>query len=153
MLPDNDGSPGLAGGVDDHALIQTIRERRSKQHVYRTAARGLTQHCHISRIATKGCGISLHPFQRGDLIHVAVVAERAIRVLRRERRVRKESKPSYTIVKAHEHYALPRKMLARVYGWRGTAIHGTAAVNPDENRQLSTALVRRNPNVRIQAIL
>ncbi len=142
-----------AAGFDDRLVEQALRERRGQEHQHRRPARRLAEHRHVARIAAERRDVRLHPAQRRELVHVAVVAERALVRLLRQRGVREEPEPADAVVEAHEHDAALRELRAVVDRGRAAAVDEAAAVDPHHHRQRRRRPFRRTPDVEDEAVL
>ncbi len=120
--------------------------------MHRAATGGFAEHHYIVGVAAEGRDVLAHPFERSDLVHIAVIAVQSVRILCGQRREAEKSETAETIIEADEDNAVLREMRAVIDGRRGTAIDEAAAVNPDHDRQLLRG-IRRTPDVQIEAIL
>ena len=94
----------------------------------------------------------LYPVERGDLVHVAVVAEfSVVRVLLRELRMCESAEAADAIVGAEHQHALLRQVRARIRWRRRATIHEATAVDPEDHRQLVRG-TRWTPDIGIQAV-
>ena len=101
------GGVAVASRQDDCLAEQSLRERRSDQHVDRHATRGLSDDGDIPRIAAERRDVSLHPFEGRELIHVAVVAkDSAVGILFRELGMGECAEGPNAIVEAEDEEAL-----------------------------------------------
>src|SRR4029079_16437793 len=103
------------------------------------------------RIAAKRGDVSLHPFERGNLIERAVIARGMIRGFSRERGMREVPKGAEPIVDGHYHDAFFREAGPIVRRDRAGASDQGAPVHPYHHRTFFPAL-RGRPDVQIETI-
>src|SRR6185437_658739 len=106
---------------------------------------------HCMGVAAEGGDIALHPFKRGNLVHISVIAQQAALALLRQRRKTKESEPPQPIVETDEDHSLARKLCSVKARKRASTDNPRASIDPHQHRQVLPAVLR-NPDIRIQAI-
>src|SRR6185503_7185293 len=104
-------------------------------------------------IAAERGDVALHPFQAGDLVHEAVVAEDRAGLFCGNCRVREETESREPVVDRDEDDALLRERRSVVPGPRGGPVAQTAAVDPEHDRKPPARCIRRRPHVEKQAVL
>ena len=98
----------------------------------------------------------MHPFECDDLVHQAVVPGRMVRGLARQLRKRKKAKwrPSrVTQFVDNDDAILPVTRSPQYKGIEYRPVDVSAAVNPDDYRQMLLLRIGRRPDVEVEAIL
>jgi hypothetical protein len=101
-----------------------------------TASGRFAHHGNVSRVATEGCNILMDPVEDGNLVHIAVISQQAIRVLGSKRRMREEAKTAETKIETDKDDALPGEGASVVNGGRAAAVDHSPTMNPDKDRML-----------------
>jgi len=135
-----------ATALPDGAMEQPFCQRRYHQLAYRHSTGRLAENGDAVRIAAKRGYVPPHPFERGDLIHQAVVAGS-------QPWISKKSECSDTIVERDDDRAFVCQIVAPVIFFSSGAVIEAAPENPDHNRPLFRSGMCGGPDVEIEAIL
>ena len=101
-------------------------------------ARALAEDGDVLRVAAEGRDVALHPLQRRDLVHQAVVADRLARPGGLgQRRVGEVAERAQPVVDGHHHHAVAGEVLAVIDPARAGPV--AAAVDPDHHRRAPLA--------------
>lgn len=114
-------------------------------------ARGLAGDGDMAWIAAESGNVSLHPFERGELVEISVVAELSGLALPCQLREGKEAKSSQPVVETDKDNSLVSKRGAVVDIRRCSPLNPPSAVYPDHDRQFATAVLGR-PDVDVEAV-
>ena len=135
-------------------MEEPARLGRDHQPGHHRPARRLAEDRDIARIAAEGRGVILHPAQRPDDIHEAVVRRRLARCpLRRQRRMIEEPEPPQPVVHRHHDHPALRQVCPVVQRRRAGAVVQPPTMDPHHDRQGLHAALLRRPDVQRQAIL
>ena len=119
----------------------------------RHAARAFADDGDVGGIAAETGDVALHPLQRRDLIHQAVIAGKAlVLVCGGKGGVGEGAEAAEPIVEADHHQPLLRQRRARIGGRRRSAIHEAAAIDPEQDRQLGAG-AGGLPDIGVEAVL
>ena len=101
-------SAAVTAGHHHRFLEQTLGHRRRDQHMHRHPPGALTDDRDVVWIAAECGDVLLDPFERSELVHVAVIAQQAVVLVRlRQRRMGERAEAPDPIVRADEQHALP----------------------------------------------
>ena len=89
---------GLHGGL----VKQAARLRRDHQLLHGHAARAFAEDGDVAGVAAEGRDVALHPFERGDHVHHAVVGDRGAVGLLRQQRMRERTEAAEAVVDRDE---------------------------------------------------
>src|SRR6266496_1066988 len=121
--------------------------------MYRDATRRLAEDGDILRIASERSDIPLHPLERGDLVHIGIVALDLFRKLTAQRGECEEPQAPQTVVEGDQDYTLLGEVVPRKVRLGAAAEYEGAAVDPHHHRQLCPRRGRRwSPDTEKQAI-
>ena len=137
----------------DRAMEQAARQRRRHQGADRLGARGLAGDGDLAGIAAERRDVALHPLQRGHQVEHAVIAGGVNRRLRRQFRMRQESKRIEPMIERDDDDALCRQIGPVIAGLGARTDDKAAAVDPHHDRHWRCGFQRRRPDVEVQAIL
>src|SRR5262245_88329 len=134
-------------------MEQSLGHRRTHQSANHCRAGRRAEDRHVVRVAAEGGDVRLHPLQYGDAVGKRLVAGRVPTRFRGQLWVREKPERTETVVETHEDDALLRERLAVVVRAGTAAFAVGAAEDPHHDRLSRTWIVRRRPDVEIEAVL